>query len=177
MNRMKRELSWWRLLLGLLLVYINGKFLLFPQTRTLQPANAGEATGMLIVDLALIAVGVWLLTTCYRTPRTAGPKWHVGPMLGDVKRIEIAQSLEGLAAQDAWSADVWQRCYDLVTANVEEDELLGYVHDDLIHYTGRRLFRSAPLPKDFNPYRQEFRDVATALRSRMSLADYKKNYQ
>ncbi len=67
---MRRELSWWRLLLGLLLVYINVKFLLFPQTRTFQPANAGEATGMLIVDLALIALGVWLLTTCYRAPRT-----------------------------------------------------------------------------------------------------------
>jgi hypothetical protein len=74
MNRMKRELSWWRLLLGLLLVYTNVKFLLFPQTRTLQPANAGEAAGMLFVDLALIALGVWLLTTCYRIPRAAGPK-------------------------------------------------------------------------------------------------------
>jgi hypothetical protein len=98
-------------------------------------------------------------------------------MLDDVKRIEIAKALEALAAQDAWSADVWQRCYDLVGANADEDDLLGYVHDDLIHYTGKRFFRSAPLPKDFNPYRQEFRDVATALRARMSLADYKKNYE
>jgi hypothetical protein len=98
-------------------------------------------------------------------------------MLDDVKRIEIAKALEDLAAGDVWSADVWQRCYDLVGANAEEDDLLGYVHDDLIHYTGTRLFRSAPLSKDFNPYRQEFRDVATALRSRMSLADYKKNYE
>jgi len=98
-------------------------------------------------------------------------------MLDDVKRIEIAKALEDLAAQDVWSAAVWQQCYDLVGANAEEDELLGYVHDDLIHYTGTRLLRSAPLPKDFGPYRQEFRDVATALRARMSLADYKKNYE
>jgi len=74
MNRMKRALSWWRLLLGLLLIYINAKFLLFPQTRALQPANAGEATGMLIVELSFIAVGIGLLATCYRTPRSAGSK-------------------------------------------------------------------------------------------------------
>jgi len=72
MNHMKRELSWWRLLLGVLLVYMNVKFLLFPQTRTLQPANASESAGMLTVDIVLIAVGVWLLATCYRAPRAAG---------------------------------------------------------------------------------------------------------
>ena len=98
-------------------------------------------------------------------------------MLDDAKRTEIAKALEELAAQDVWSADVWQRCYDLVGDNAEKDELLSYVHDDLIHYTGRRLFSAAPLPKDFNPYRQEFRDVATALRAHISLADYKKNYE
>jgi hypothetical protein len=54
---MNRQLSWWRLLLGLLLVYMNGKFLLFPQTRTLQPSNAGEATEMLLTDVVLIVIG------------------------------------------------------------------------------------------------------------------------
>jgi len=81
-------------------------------------------------------------------------------MLDEAERIEIAKSLESLAAQDVWNADVWQRCYDLVAKNMKEDELLAYVHDDLIH-TGRSLFRSSPLAKDFNPYRQEFWDVAT----------------
>lgn len=74
MNWMKSELSWWRLLLGLLLVYTNVKFLLLPQTRTFQPANAGEATGMLITDILLVGVGIWLLATCYRAPRVSGPK-------------------------------------------------------------------------------------------------------
>jgi hypothetical protein len=60
---------------------------------------------------------------------------------------------------------------------MDDEDLLRFVHDDLIHYTGTRLFRSAPLAKDFNPFRQEFRDVATALRSQMSLFDYKKNYE
>ena len=59
---------------------------------------------------------------------------------------------------------------------MNEDDLLGYVLDDLIHYTGTRLF-TAPMAKDFSPYRPEFRDVATALRSAISLADYRKNYE
>jgi hypothetical protein len=60
---------------------------------------------------------------------------------------------------------------------MSEDDLLSYVHDDLVHYTGTRLISSAPMAKDFNPFRQEFRDVATALRSRASLADYQRNYE
>ncbi len=98
-------------------------------------------------------------------------------MLEDAKRLEIAKSLDDLAAEDVWSADVWQRCYDLVSANVNHDELLGYVHDDLIHYTGKRLFRAVPIAKDFNPFRQEFRDVAAALRAGASLADYERNHE
>jgi hypothetical protein len=98
-------------------------------------------------------------------------------MLDDSTRIEIAKSLDDLAAQDVWNADVWQRCYDLVGANMTLDDLVAYVHDDLIHYTGTPLFRSAPRPKDFEPYRQQFRDIASALRSRMSLTDYKKHYE
>lgn len=98
-------------------------------------------------------------------------------MLDDRTRNEIASSLDDLAAQDAWDADIWQRCHDLVGANMNEDDLVAYVHDDLVHYTGRSLFRSAPRPNDFGPFRQEFRDVAAALRSHMSLADYKKSYE
>jgi hypothetical protein len=62
-------------------------------------------------------------------------------MLDDVKRIEIAKALEALATQDAWSADVWQRCYDLVGANAEKDDLLRHVHDDLIHYHRHKPLR------------------------------------
>jgi hypothetical protein len=98
-------------------------------------------------------------------------------MLDDATRIAIAKSLDDLAAQDVWNADTWQRCYDLAGANMKLDDLVAYVHDDLTHYTGTPLFRSAPRPKDFEPYRQQFRDVASALRARMSFADYKKNYE
>jgi hypothetical protein len=98
-------------------------------------------------------------------------------MLDDAKRIEIAKSLDDLAGQDAWNGDVWQRCYDLVTANMNQDELVAYVHEDLIHYTGTPLFRSAPRAKDLQPFRPQFRDIAAALRLKTSLADYRKNYE
>jgi hypothetical protein len=113
----------------------------------------------------------------FLTPTPVFNSYHLLAMLDDPKRIEIAKALEDLAAQETWNSDVWQQCYDLVGANAKKDDLLGYVHDDLVHYTGRPLFRSAPLPKDLNLYRQGFRDVATALRARMSLADYRKKYE
>jgi peptidoglycan/xylan/chitin deacetylase (PgdA/CDA1 family) len=96
--------------------------------------------------------------------------------MDDLTRNEIAECLERLAGQAIWNAELWQRCYDLVKANLN-DELLAYIHDDLIHYTGRSLFRSEPRPADLQTYSQEFRDIAAALRSRMSLTDFKKYYE
>jgi len=95
-------------------------------------------------------------------------------MLDAATRISVAKSLEDLAAQDVWNEEVWQKCYNLVKANAESDEMAAYVLDDLMHYTGRSFLGSIPKPKYFNRYRPDFRDIATALRSGMSLADYKK---
>jgi len=63
-----------------------------------------------------------------------------------------------------------------VAANLN-DELLACVHDDLIHYTGRPLFRSEPRPADLQSFSQEFRNIAAALRSRMSVTDFKNRYE
>jgi hypothetical protein len=97
-------------------------------------------------------------------------------VMDDATRNEIAECLEQLAAQPAWNAELWQHCYDLVAANLN-DELLACIHDDLIHYTGRPLFRSEPRPADLQSFSQEFRDIAGALRSQMSVADFKKRYE
>ena len=61
-------------MVGLLLVYINVKFLLFPKLATIQPSSAGEAHVMLMTDVVLLAVGVWILITCYKRPRPTSPK-------------------------------------------------------------------------------------------------------
>jgi hypothetical protein len=96
--------------------------------------------------------------------------------MDDRTRNEIAQGLETLASQPVWNDEVWQRCFNLVEANAD-DELIAYFIDDLIHYTGRPLFRREPRSSDIRRYSQEFRDMAHAVRSRMSLSDFKKNYE
>ena len=90
-------------------------------------------------------------------------------------RNEIAERLETLATQPVWNAAAWQRCFDIVGANAD-DELIAHFIDDLIHYTGTPLFRREPRPADIKSYAQELRDMAQAVRSRMSLGDFKKNY-
>jgi hypothetical protein len=76
---------------------------------------------------------------------------------------------------------LWQRCYDLVTAN-RDNELLAYVQHDLVHCSGAFHahsllgFRVKPDRDQLEQYQQEFRDIATALRFLMSLADAEKKY-
>ncbi len=101
--------------------------------------------------------------------------------MDDATRNAIAEALDNLATQESWNPDLWQRCYDLVTANWE-NELLNYVHDDLIHYDGnfhsRNLlgFRVKPDPHQLEDCRHEFRAIAAALRANLSLEDAKKQY-
>jgi hypothetical protein len=97
-------------------------------------------------------------------------------------RCYVADCLENLASQDSWNSDAWRRCYDLVSANMDGDQLLKYVHDDIIHYEGefhsRNIlgFRVKPDQSQLERYRQEFRDVACSLRARLSLHDAKEKY-
>jgi hypothetical protein len=103
------------------------------------------------------------------------------PCMDDGPRNEVAEWLERLAEQPEWNAEVWQRCYDLVKANWS-NELLGYVYDDIIHYSGlfhsRNIFgfRVKPNRHQLEGYRQEFRDIAAALRSSLSLVEAQKKY-
>jgi len=100
--------------------------------------------------------------------------------MDDVARHEVAEYLERLAGQPMWNPELWQRCYDLVGANWDNE--LQYVHDDLIHYSGefhsRNIFgfRRKPRHSALEYCRQEFRDIAAALRSSLSLSETKKKY-
>lgn len=99
----------------------------------------------------------------------------------DATRNEVAESLEELAEQATWNPELWKRCHDLVKANWD-NEVLAYVYDDVVHYSGefhsRNIFgfRVKPNRNQLEQYRQEFRGVAAALRSSMSLADAKQKY-
>jgi hypothetical protein len=70
-----------------------------------------------------------------------------------------------------WNPELWQRCYDLVGENWD-NEVLRYVHDDLI-LVG---FRVKPPPLRTRALSPEFRDIGAALRSPMSLGEAKKKY-
>ena len=101
--------------------------------------------------------------------------------MDDTTRQSIAEALEALAAEQSWNPESWQRCYDFVKTHSGE-ELLAYIHDDLIHYDGafheRGLlgFRVKPNQALLDDYRYEFRSVATALRARMTLTQAKKEF-
>jgi len=60
----------------------------------------------------------------------------------DATRREIAERLDELADQQQWNPELWKRCYELVGAH-HDNELLSYIHDDLIHYSG--MFHSRKL--------------------------------
>ena len=96
-------------------------------------------------------------------------------------RNEIADRLNELADQQQWNPELWQRCYDLLGAQ-HDNELLAYVHDDLIHYIGEFRsvnllgFRVKPDRHQMENYRQEFRGIASALRERLSLNEATKKY-
>jgi hypothetical protein len=87
----------------------------------------------------------------------------------DATRNEIADRLDELADQQEWNPELWQRCYALVGAH-HDNELLAYIHDDLVHYSGEFHsvnllgFQTKPARYEMENYRQEFRGVASALR-------------
>jgi hypothetical protein len=102
-------------------------------------------------------------------------------MIDDKTRNEIAESLERLADEPTWNPEVWQRCYDLVTTHWD-DELLGYVWDDITHYDGefhpRNIFafHAKAGRHQLDGYGHTFRSIAAALRSSLSLSEAKKKY-
>ena len=85
--------------------------------------------------------------------------------------VRLAIALENLANQVTWNAELWEECYKL--AGQSKSELAAYVFDDLIHCSGRPLFRNAPRPDEFLQYVGEFRAVAFGLRSGLALSDLK----
>ena len=99
-------------------------------------------------------------------------------VMNEAARNAVAEALESLASQESWNSAVWQRCFNLVTANWH-DELMEFVHHDLILYDDvfhpRHIlgFQLKSDPHRVDEYRQEFRAVAAALRAHMSLTEAK----
>ncbi len=102
--------------------------------------------------------------------------------MDETTRTRIADLLEKLADEQSWNEELWWRCHDETKANWD-DELVAYVYDDVIHYSGlffeRNIFgfRVKPDRYQLEDFREEFRAVANALRSHMSLDDYRQTYE
>ena len=56
----KPSFTWWKIIVGSVLVYINSEQLMFPETRALQPSNEGEARVMITVEIIILLIGAWL---------------------------------------------------------------------------------------------------------------------
>jgi hypothetical protein len=99
--------------------------------------------------------------------------------MDDASRREIADSLERLADQAHWNPELWQHCHDLVQRH-RDDELLGYVYDEIVHYSlvfqSSNVFglRVRPRRNQLEPYRREFRVIANAVRLHIPLSHIKK---
>lgn len=99
--------------------------------------------------------------------------------MDDVSRREIADSLDRLADQADWNPELWQHCHDLVQRH-RDDELLGYVYDEIVHYSvvfqPSNVFglRVRPRRNQLELYRKEFRVIANAVRLHLPLTQIKK---
>jgi hypothetical protein len=99
--------------------------------------------------------------------------------MDEASRRELADSLERLADQPDWNPELWRRCHDLVEHH-RDDDLLGYVYDEIVHYSG--VFQSPnvfglrvrPRRNQLEPYRKELRVIATAVRLHLPLPEMKK---
>ena len=103
--------------------------------------------------------------------------------MNESTRNTIAEALENLATQKSWSSGVWQRCFNLVLANWDEDEeLMEFVQHDLINYDYMfhpRHILGFQLKSDFDSledYRHDFCALAAALRANMSLMNARQQF-
>jgi len=65
--------TWWKVILGVILVWINGKQFFFPGSRPLQPLSSAEAAGMFASQCVFMFIGLWLLYSGIMTGFRKGP--------------------------------------------------------------------------------------------------------
>jgi hypothetical protein len=62
----KKSFTWWKIILGLLLLWTTLTRLFAPQTRPFQPTNSAQGLGMFMVDCVIILLGGWLVMSGVR---------------------------------------------------------------------------------------------------------------
>ena len=61
MTPQRQEPVWWKVIVGLLLIFIEIKNHIAPATNLLKADNEGEQIGMNVAMVALIILGCWLV--------------------------------------------------------------------------------------------------------------------
>ena len=69
----RQSYTWWKIVLGTVLIYINVKFLLLPHSQAFQPDDRTQAVVLLVITGAMILVGGWLLVSGVRAGRPKPP--------------------------------------------------------------------------------------------------------
>jgi len=94
-------------------------------------------------------------------------------------RLEIADTLDSIAAYSGWSDDL-SRHFDDLLELVYVDGLLAHAAEELIHYSGQFNamnllgFRVKPDKSQVESFKDEFRQVAEAIRTGTSWEEYKR---
>jgi hypothetical protein len=94
-------------------------------------------------------------------------------------RLEIAATLDAIAAHKGWSDDLWSQFNSLLKRS-DVDGILAYAREELIHYSGEFNstnllgFRVKPDENQVTNYKDEFRQLADAIRSGTTWVEYKR---
>jgi hypothetical protein len=94
-------------------------------------------------------------------------------------RLEIAAVLDAIAAHTGWSDDLWSQFHALLK-RADVDGILAYADEELNHYSGQfnarnlLLLRVKPDEIQVTGYKDEFRQLADAIRSGTTWDEYKR---
>lgn len=100
----------------------------------------------------------------------------------DKIRLEIADVLDAIAAESAWNDELWSR-FDALRKRAVVDSFIALADEELIHYSGvfnqRNIFlmRVKPDKTQVQNYKEQFRQIAQAIRTGMPWEEYYRNYE
>jgi hypothetical protein len=93
--------------------------------------------------------------------------------------LEIAAILDAIAAHEGWSDDLWSQ-FNALLERADVDGILAHADEELIHYSGEfnsrnlLLLREKPDEIQVTGYKDEFRQLADAIRSGTTWDEYKR---
>ena len=94
-------------------------------------------------------------------------------------RLEIAGVLDAIVAHTGWSDNLWLQ-FHVLLERAEVDGILAHADEELTHYSGQfnarnlLLFRVKPDKDQVTGYKDEFQQLAAAIRAGTTWDEYKR---